>query len=615
MVKEKMNVVRICVATIMGLFFLYSTVVYTLEPQMHRFIFLTFVLVLLYLSKPLNKEDGMGLLDIFCALLPVVIFIYYYFFKYEEFITRWRFAIALPWDEVLMFIVLLILIFEGTRRVVGMPLALISFLFLIYNFLGPYMPGVLYHRGHSLSRILSHMFVSTDGVLGVPIYVASTYMILFILFGAFLVKTGVGEYFLDLAIVLAGRAKGGNAKIAVVASALMGSISGSPVANTLTTGSFTIPAMIKQKYLPHFASGVEAAASCGGTILPPIMGAVAFLVAEFVGISYYEVIIAALFPALLYYVSVYTTIHIEALKFDIQEEGAVVETTIKENIRKVLLGSYNLIPIILILVMLVQGYSAILSAFWALVSSFLLSFLKKETRMTIPRIISALESGCTKLLPVGIACASAGIIIGTVSLTGLGGRLSSLIIGASGGYVILGLFFVMVVTIILGMGMSISPTFIMAAVIGSRALVGLGVDRLAANMFVMYFAAMATITPPVSMSAYAAAGIAGASMTKSSYSALRIGIAGFIIPYMFVYSLELLMMGTAVQIVIRLITAMVGLIFLVMFLSGYSLLKNKELNWFSRLLVLFISISFIYPNPVSYLVGIVLIAVKYLIKG
>jgi TRAP transporter 4TM/12TM fusion protein len=413
--------------------------------------------------------------------------------------------------------------------------------FLVYAYFGAYFPGFLSHRGYSIERIVSHMYFTTEGILGIPLGVSATFVFLFVLFGAFLEKTGIGKLFIDIADAIAGWASGGPAKVAVITSALEGTISGSSVANTVGSGSFTIPMMKKLGYRPEFAGAVEAAASTGGQIMPPVMGAAAFLMAEFIGIPYIDIAKAAAIPACLYFAGIFIEVHFEAkrcgLKGKAWDQIPRTWTVLKER-------GHLFVPLIAIIYILTEGFTPSRAALVGLVLSVVAGALKKATRMSVPEIFNALETGARGALGVAIACATAGIIVGVVTLTGLGLKMANGLIDLSGGYMLPTLFFTMITSLILGMGVPTTANYVITATMCAPAVVMLGVPKLAAHLFVFYFGIIADITPPVALAAYAGAGIARANPFKTGVTASKLAIAAFIIPYIFVLNPAMVLIGT-----------------------------------------------------------------------
>ena len=412
----------------------------------------------------------------------------------------------------------ILLVLEATRRTVGLPITIIALVFIGYALFGPYMPGPLAHRGLELDRLVQTMFYTTEGILGTPLAVSSTFIFLFLLFGSFLIKTGVGEYFNDLSIAVAGRSIGGPAKVAIFSSALQGTISGSSVANVVTSGAFTIPMMKNLGYRKEFAGAVEAASSTGGQLMPPVMGAAAFLMAEFIGIPYAEIAMAAAIPAVLYFAGIWIVTHFEAKKMGLRGLTKEEMPDKKEVIKKL----YLLIPIIAMIVLLMTGMSVMLAALYSIVISIVVSAFKKETRIGFRGIIDALVDGARTALGVAAATAAAGIIVGVVTKTGLGLKLANGLLDIAGGALFPTLILTMIASLILGMGAPTTANYVITSTIAAPAIIMLGVPDLSAHLFVFYFGIIADITPPVALAAFAAAAISGGEPIKTGIESSKL---------------------------------------------------------------------------------------------
>ena len=496
-----------------------------------------------------------------------------------------------------------LLTLEAARRVVGLPITIIASSFLAYAYFGAYLPGFLSHRGYSIERIVSHMYFTTEGILGIPLGVSSTFIFLFILFGAFLEKTGIGKLFIDIADAIAGWAAGGPAKVAVITSALEGTISGSSVANTVGSGSFTIPMMKKLGYRPEFA-GAEAAASTGGQIMPPVMGAAAFLMAEFIGIPYIEIAKAAAIPACLYFLGIFIEVHFEAkrcgLKGMTREQIPRFMTVLKER-------GHLFVPLIAIIYVLMEGFTPTYAALIGLGLSVAAGMLRKATRMSVPDIVNALEVGARGALGVAIACATAGIIVGVVTLTGLGLKMANGLIDLAGGNLLFTMFFTMITSLILGMGVPTTANYVITATMAAPALVLLGVEKLAAHLFVFYFGIIADITPPVALAAYAGAGIAKANPFDTGVTATKLAIGAFIVPYIFVYNPAMVLIGTTPFLLTQnLVTACGGMFGLGAAMIGFCL---APMSWLERIWFGIAGLMLIDPGAVTDVIGIAMLAV------
>ncbi len=471
-------------------------------------------------------------------------------------------------SDVIMGTMLIVLVLEASRRISGWPLVILSLLFILYGIVGRSMPGILMHRGYSWSKLVNHIFINTEGIYGTSVDVAASYIFLFILFGSVMNKSGMGKFFNDLALAFAGSTKGGPAKVAVIASGFLGSINGSAVANVVTTGAFTIPLMKKTGYSSEFSGSVEASASVGGQLLPPIMGAAAFIMAEMLGIKYGVIVISAAIPALLYYLGIIVQVQLRASKNNLQgipkEDLPKVREVMKER-------GHLLLPILFLLYMLLfSGNTVIFSAFWAIVATIVVSMARKTTRMSIRDILDAFAEGTRSVVSVAIACAVVGIIIGVVSLTGFGLNMANAIIQLGRANLMLTLVLTMVTCMILGMGLPSIPAYLITATMAAPALVKLGIPPIAAHMFVFYFAMFANITPPVALASFAAAGISGGDPMKTGLQSVKLSLAGFIVPYMFIYNPALLLIDTTWLIALRVtITAIIGVSMIGMATEGY----------------------------------------------
>ena len=449
-----------------------------------------------------------------------------------------------------------LLILELTRRVAGLALVIISVIFLLYVFAGPYLPGFLGYPGLSINRFFSQVYTDT-GILGPTTAVSSTYIILFIIFAAFLQASKVGDYFVNFAFAAAGRARGGPAKVSIFASGLMGMINGTSAGNVVSTGSLTIPLMKKVGYPGRSAGAIEAAASTGGQIMPPIMGAGAFIMAEITGIPYTEIAVAAIIPAILYFLSVYCMVDFEAARKGMR---GMREDEIPK-FRKLIKQVYLFAPIIILIVALFMGYSVIRAGTLATASAAVVSWLSPH-KMGPVAILRALQLAGIMSIQIIAVCACAGLIVGVISLTGVGARFSSLLLGLAGVSQLLALFFAMLISILLGMGMPTTAAYAVAASVVAPGLINIGIEPLIAHFFVFYFAVVSAITPPVALASYAAAGISGDNAMGTSVASFKIGLAAFIVPFMFFYSPAMLMEGSAMQILRVGVTATLGIILL-----------------------------------------------------
>jgi TRAP transporter 4TM/12TM fusion protein len=586
-----------------SLYQLSSTLFFTLPPQIHRPIHLAFGLALVYLlyagtSKGNNK---IGIVNMILALLGVFVSLYWVI-DYEGLVTRTGNYTTM---DMAVGGIAIVLVLEAARRVVGIPIALIATIFLLYTYFGPYMPGFLEHRGSDVERIIGHSYYTLEGILGTPLAVSSTFIFLFVLFGAFLEKTGVGEYFNDLSLVIAGRRIGGPAKVAVFSSALQGTISGSSVANVVTSGAFTIPMMKRLGYRPEFAAAVEASSSTGGQIMPPVMGAAAFLMAEFIGVPYLEIAKSAILPAILFFVGIWIMTHFEAKRLGLR--GLSKEEL--PNKKEVLKKMYLLLPIVIIITALMMNISAERAAIIGIVSTIIVGAFRKETRMSIADIVAALASGARMALGVVAATACAGIIVGTITLTGIGLKLANGLIDLAGGQLLLTLFFTMIASLILGMGTPTTANYIITSTIAAPALIQLGVPDIAAHMFTFYFGIVADITPPVALAAFAASGIAKSKPIRTGVESTRLSIAAFMAPYIFVISPALLLINTTLlESIWVMLTSTLGMIGVGAGLIGYWMSK---LNVLERILAVAGGVLAVIPGIETDIAGFILLGLVF----
>lgn len=509
----------------------------------------------------------------------------------------------------------IILVLEAARRVIGLPMVVISLVFIVYALVGRSIPGPLGHRGVSVEGLVQHLFFTTEGILGLPIQVSSTFIFMFLLFGAYLEKTGMGEFFIDLANSISGDSPGGPAKVAVISSACMGTLSGSSVANVVGTGSFTIPMMKRLGYKSEFAGAVEATASTGGQLMPPIMGAAAFLLAEITGSPYSKVILAALVPAALYYLGVFIGVHFEAKKMGLK--GLSKDQIPKMSVVLRQRGQL-VIPIIVVVALLVSGWSPIYAALGAVVSTIICAGIKKETRLSPKDLFNGMVQGAKSALTVIAACACAGIIIGVVTKTGLGLKMGSILVGIAKGNLILTLFFTMLTSLVLGIGVPTTANYVITSTIAAPAILMIKdasgaqlVPVLAAHLFVFYFGIIADVTPPVCLAAVAASGVAKSEPIKTGVQATRLAIGAFLIPYMFVISPELLLINPSFAIIPKLITAVLGMVSVAIGLTGYF---ERQMNIVERLLLFVAGILALNTSFITDIVALVIMVTIYLLQ-
>jgi TRAP transporter 4TM/12TM fusion protein len=498
---------------------------------------------------------------------------------------------------------IIVLTVEAMRRTVGLGLTGIVCLFIAYNLWGDLLSGPLSHGVISTSHFLDIMVFTTDGLFGVPLRVAATYAFLFVLFGTALSKVGGAEFFFNLAAAVSGGAKGGPAKIAVISSALYGTISGSPTSDVVTTGSITIPMMKRMGYRPAFAGAVEVAASTGGSLLPPVMGAAAFIMAEYTGIAYVDIAFAAIIPALLYYLPIYLQVHLRADRYDLQgidkKDIPPIVTVLRD-------GGLFLVPLAVITWALVDGYTPTFAAIYGTMAVVAVSMVRSSTRLTPRGAFEILSESCLRMVAVTGACAAAGLVIGGITMTGLASKFSNLVFLLSGANLFMSLVLAGGLTILLGLGMPTPSAYILAAVLIAPVMKSLGVDLMAGHMFLLYFAVMSALTPPVAVAAYAASAIADENPLKIAVSAVRLALAAFLVPFCFVYNPALLLQGTVVETVVATTSVAVGLALVVIGVEGY---LRAPLNPVTRLLLGAAGVLLLFVEPVLMAVGVGLVAV------
>jgi TRAP transporter 4TM/12TM fusion protein len=567
------------------------------EAIIFRGMHLLFALVLLFLVYRVSgKADGAPTL-IDCALLVAgAVPILYLFVNYDYIINRIFYVDDLTPTDMVMGTILTAVVLEGTRRVIGWALPITAIVFLLYG---------LFIARLAPMQMLDQLYMTTEGIFGIPLSVSATYVLIFVLFGSFMERTGTGQLFMDFAMSLTGHTAGGPGKVSVVSSSLFGTISGSAVANVMVDGPISIPLMKRTGFPPHFAAGVEATASTGGQIMPPIMGAAAFVMAEFLAVPYSQVVIWAIIPAILYYVACFAAVHFEA-----KRRGLVGLTRSELPRLGIVLRQrgHLFIPVVTILAVMYSGYSAPLAALAGTLACFPVAALRRSTRgfVTVPNLVEALVDGARNALSVALACASAGVVIGVVTLSGLGIVFTQFVVGLAQDTLLLALILTMLAGIVLGMGMPTTPAYIIMTALLVPAIIKLGVIVPAAHMFAFYFAVLSAITPPVALAVYAAAGLAKSELWASGWAAVKIGAAGFIVPFMFVYEPALLMIGEWPWIIWRFIAASFGIALFAAGLHGFFL--SRALLW-ERALLTIGGLLLVKPDVMSDVGGAVLTAV------
>ena len=598
------------IAVAMSCFHFYTSGFGLLLAQKQGAVHLAFTLALVFLLYPAtskqSKTKGIPFYDFILAAIGVASAMYLVVF-FDELVTR----SGLPTQtDLIMGFLLIVTLLEATRRISNPVLPCLAVLALLYCYFGRSMPDIMAHRGFTVPRIINHMYLGTEGIFGTPLEVSSTFVFMFILFGAVLEKTGLGKFIIDLSMALAGWSTGGPAKVAIVSSGLMGTVSGSSVANVCTTGMFTIPLMKSVGYEPHFAGAVEAVASTGGQIMPPVMGAGAFIMAQFLGVPYIEVAIAAIVPALLYYFAVMVQVHFEACRLGLK---GIPWSKLPPLWPLLKSKGFLLIPLIAIIYFLLAGYTPLKAAFNGIIVSFVLSWLNKETRLTPKRLYEAFESGARGAIGVACACATVGMVVGMGTLTGLALRIAGAIVSAAGGSKVLTLVFTMIASIVLGTGLPTTANFIVTSTMAAPALFQLGVPSIAAYMFVFYFGIAADLTPPVALAAYAGSGIAGSDPMKTGVTAFKLALAGFIVPYVYVYNPMLLFVDVVpLEMCQAIISALVGVFLLAMFSIGFF---QAPMAWYMRILAFVGAIGLLIPGTMTDLGGLALLAVIYFIQS
>jgi len=566
--------ITVIISIIFVAFQLYATLSGIITAQILRATHLAFVQLLAFLLFPATKKMPRNTLpwyDVLLGLTGAGCWMYIVI-NFQTLVRRSGNNTTL---DVIIGIIGILILFESCRRIVGVPIMTIAAIFVIYAFFGKYLPGFLHHRGYSLQRVVCHLFYNTEGIMGTPIGACSTFIFLFILFGALLEKTGIGQFFIDVCNAIAGGASGGPAKVAVLSSALLGTVSGSSVSNTVGSGSFTIPMMKKLGYKGEFAGAVEAAASTGGQLMPPIMGAAAFLMAESLGMPYITIVKAAIIPALLYFTGIFITVHLEAKKLGLK---GMPREQLPRFLPLFLSRGYMILPLIVIIWFLCIGKTAVFAALMGILACLFIGLavsivdLAKGRKPTFGSrdLIDVMCAAARNIISVAIACGMAGIIIGVVTLTGLGLKLGAGLVSLAGGKLFLTLVFTMLASIILGMGAPTTANYLITSTITAGAIIQLGVQPLAAHMFAFYFGIIADVTPPVALAAIAGAAIAKARPMKTAFNATKLAIGAFIIPYMFVYNSQMLMIDASIgRILFIIATALIGMFGISVALEGY----------------------------------------------
>ncbi len=536
--------------------------------------------------------------DALAALLALACAAYYVAHN-ARLASRMAMVDGLPTTDLAVGVLFVLLLLEAARRHIGPALVVLALAFVVYAFAGPWLPGFLSHGGESFMTLVDGQMFTTGGVFGIPTLVSATFIYLFVVFGGVMSHGGLLRFFTDAALAVAGGTRGGAGKVAVISSGLFGTVNGSAIANAVTTGAFTIPLMMRAGYRPAFAAGVEATASMGGQLIPPVMGAAAFIMAETLGVPYSTVALAAAIPGVLYFVAVGVMVHFEAARQGLP----VLARSELPKLRTVLTRDAHLLlgPALLVW-FLVEGRSPLFAGFWALVASIVVSQLRRETRIGWREALRILVDSAQSAMPVALACATVGIVVGVVSATGLGLKLAGGIVGLAQGNMLATLLLTMLAALVLGTGLPTSATYIITSIMAAPALVQLGVPKLVAHMFVFYFGILADLTPPTAISTYATASIAGADVWRTQWTAMALALSGFIIPFSFAYDPALMMLGAGpVRVVLRTAAATLGLVMLGAGVIGY--LRRPTRRW-ERGLLLVGAVLLIFPGWVSDALGV-----------
>ena len=582
-------------------FMIYMNLFAVWDERIRRPLFLGIVIIFVFILYPARKSGGKPQKPNRIPIYDVILAAagsgsYFYFVINSQAIIKH--GIRISDLEVWLGVIGIVILAECCRRVTGIPIIIVAACFVVYAFA----------VGKSLNIIIYNLFYTTEGVIGTPVGVCSTYIVLFIIFGAFLEATGISDFFIQCANTIAGSASGGPAKVAVISSALCGMVSGSSVGNTVTTGSVTIPMMKKTGYPGEFAGAVEAAASTGGQIMPPIMGAAAFLMAEMVGVPYSQIVIKAILPAVLYFTGIFLMVHLRAKRLGLK--GVPREQLPKAKV--ILPKIYLLIPLVALVYLITAGYTMSRAAIIATILCIVVSMFNKEHRMTPKKFLDALETGAKNTLSIAVACGIAGIIAGVVTMTGLGQVFIDVIVNISNGNLLIALIFTMLCCIVLGMGVPTTATYIIMATTCAPILTtGMGLNSICASMFVFYFGIVADITPPVALAAYAGSAIAKSDPMRTALNASKLAIGAFLIPYIFCLNPAMLLIDTNIpEFVLIIITSVIGMYAISAALEGY---MTTRLNPLFRALLAVAGLMLSYPGLVTDLIGIAITVVVFVI--
>jgi TRAP transporter 4TM/12TM fusion protein len=592
-----LSTIVFAVGLLMSLFHIYVLTIRAIDPWYFRTLHVVFAGVLIFATIPgwdRAPKDRLHWVDYLFALILILPAVYI-FIEFEDWINR--VGVIPNTLDFIFSIFFVIAVLEMTRRTTGWPLVVLSLIFIAYGYLGNYLPGLFYHRGYSWPRIMTYLF-SLDGILSLPILSSAHYIFLFVLFGAFVEASGAGKFFVDFARCAAGRLRGGPAKVSIISSAIIGTASGSSVANVVVDGVFNIPLMKASGFRATISGAIEAMTSTGGQIMPPVMGAGAFLMAEILGVPYSKVALAAVIPALLYYTASYWMIDFysasEGLRGMRREELPIFRRIMMEK-------GYLLVPIIVLLVsLMVMMYSPYRSAMLAIISLVVVSWISRESRMGVGKIVQTLSKGARGAIEIAATCAAAGIIVGVLTQTGLGMKFAMIIINYAGGHLLIALVLTMIIAIVLGMGMPTTAAYAISASVLAPALIQMKVPPIAAHLFIFYFACLSALTPPVALAAYAAAAIANAKTWDVGWQGMRFAIAGFIIPYMFIYGPAIVLVGTPLEIVLAVVSGLFGTLALGAAVQGWLLGRTTAIE---RGMLFIAALCLIKPGWITDLIG------------
>jgi TRAP transporter 4TM/12TM fusion protein len=603
-----LSVAKLMAATIaiaISCFHLYTGAFGIIEAYGMRTIHLMTLLTLAFLYWPAHKswpKEKTALIDLLLAVLCLAIDVYL-IIHHERLTTReWYTGPVTFWDVAFGWTTI-VLVLEATRRVAGIALPIVALCFVGYTVFGQFLPYPFTIRSPNLLIFIDHMFLTPHAIFGVPVGVSATFVFLFIMFAAFLDKTGAGKFIIDFSMSAVGWATGGPAKVGVIASGIFGTITGHSVANVYGTGTFTIPLMKRMGYRPEYAGAVEAAASAGGQIMPPIMGAAAFIIAEFIGVSYLTVCKAALFPALLYFAAVFASTHLEALKMGLKPLPRSELPPMKATLFH---GFHFIIPIFVLIFVLVLGYTPFRAAFLAIIVLLVVAMARKNSRLGPRSFTESLVQGARNGVVIAVCCACAGLVVGSLDITGMGIKFVDIIIMASGGVFPFLLLLIMVASLVLGMGIPTAPAYIIVAMIAAPSLVNMGLEPIVAHMFVFYSCLLSAITPPVALAAYAGAAIAGAPVMRTGVIAAKLGFVKYIVPFVFAYNAALLMEGTPIFVTLSFLTALAGTIGLSATFEKYLFTR---LSIMGLLIMLTGSVLLLISNLYTDLAGVTLLTI------